>query len=73
MRGFWLFFSLLILSLIGMALGVVAAYYKFGRSGFLVGLIAYMIFLIVMDLTTGVIFYTYATLTPKHSDKDVKD
>jgi hypothetical protein len=63
MRGLWPFAVSVLLVFIGLAIGMVIAWRKFGTSGFLIGLACSAFAWFIAEVVTGIIFYTYGTFT----------
>jgi hypothetical protein len=64
-KGFWLLLIFIVVLVVGLAIAWFAAVKKFGLLGFFAGFLFYAVACLVMEIVTGMIFYTYARLTPK--------
>jgi hypothetical protein len=70
MRGFWLFVPLMVLLIICSAVGVMIACHTFGLRGLLLGAACYLVFLLLAEAVTSVIYYTYAKFECAHQSTD---
>jgi hypothetical protein len=70
MSRLWFFVLFMLVLIIGAATAVMVAWLRHGLTGLVVGLICYSAFLLLADITTSVIYYTYATFDPKSPHED---
>lgn len=65
MEGLWPFLMLVVCLFTALALGCVVAWKTYGLPGLVIGLVGYAIAVLVVEIISGMIFYTYGTLIPR--------
>jgi hypothetical protein len=63
MRGLWPLLIFVVCLFAGLAVGCVAVWQAFGRTGLFISLAGYAAAGLVADIVSGIIFYTYGTFT----------
>ena len=62
MRGLWLFVISVILLFVGLVVACIAAFGAFGKAGLLVGVAVLLLFWIVAEIATSILYFTCAKL-----------
>jgi hypothetical protein len=64
--GFWFFLVFMLALIICAAIGIVVAWQRFGLHGLIFATACYFVFLILADIATSIIYFTYAKFEIKN-------